>query len=167
MSLLPKPIKDYSEPSNFQSISIINNDLKIFSRLLANRLAAVISSPISLYQLCFISDRQITDIIKLATNIIQDSNRTSSTLLLLSLDIHKAFKSVTWEYLAAILQHLDFRGSSSMSLRLCIPIRKQESESQAVTDFFKVDKKGTRQGCSLPPYLHSLWNRWRQLVSNS
>lgn len=50
MSLIPKPGKDHSLPAKFRSISVINNDLKIFSRLLANKLAAVIPTLISPYQ---------------------------------------------------------------------------------------------------------------------
>lgn len=60
MSLIPKPHKDHSIPQNFHPISVINNDLKIFSRLLADRLASVITSLISPNQTGFIPGRQIT-----------------------------------------------------------------------------------------------------------
>ena len=103
MSLLPKPNKDHSSPQNFRPISIIDNDLKIFGKILADRLASVISPLIHPDQTGFIPDRQITDNIRLATNIIQDSNLHARSTLLLSLDIHKAFDSVSWSYLDSLL----------------------------------------------------------------
>lgn len=44
MSLLPKPLKDHSLPQNYRPISVINNDPKIFSRALADRLANIIET---------------------------------------------------------------------------------------------------------------------------
>lgn len=44
------------------------------------------------------------DNIRLPTNIIQDVNLTSKKLLLLGLDIHKAFGSVSWQYMVFLLQ---------------------------------------------------------------
>lgn len=103
MSLLPKSSKDHSTPQNYRPISVTDNNLKIFGHLLADRLASVISPLIHPDQLGFIPDRQITDNIRLARNIIQDSNLHSRTILLLSLDIHKAFDSVRWSYLDLLL----------------------------------------------------------------
>lgn len=90
MSLILKPHKDHSAPQNFQNISVVNNDLEIFGRLLADRLASVITTLISPNQTGFIPGGQITDNIRLVTNIIQDANINSTQVLLLSLDIHKA-----------------------------------------------------------------------------
>lgn len=87
LSLIPKPSKDHTLPQNFRPISVLNNDLKIFSKLLANRLVTVITSLIHIDQTGFIPGRQITDI-RLVTNIIQDANLFSRPLCLLSLDIH-------------------------------------------------------------------------------
>lgn len=86
MSLIPKPNKDHTLPQNYSPISVINNDLKIFCRLLANRLAIIIPFLISPYQSGFIPGRQITDNIPIVINIIQDANITSQSVLLLSLD---------------------------------------------------------------------------------
>lgn len=95
MSLLPKPNKDHSTPQNYRPISVIDNDLKIFGRILPDRLSAVISPLVDPDQTGFIPNRQITDNIRLTANIIQESNIHSKSTLLLSLDIHKAFDSVS------------------------------------------------------------------------
>lgn len=95
MSLIPKPNKDHTLPQNYHPISVINNNLKIFGHLLTDRLSSIITSLISPDQTRFIPTRQIMDNILLASNIIQDADLFSrKVLLLLSLDIHKAFDSV-------------------------------------------------------------------------
>lgn len=74
LSLIPKPPKDHSLPQNYRPISVLNNDLNIFGRMLADRLAAVITNLIHIDQTGFIPGRQIVDNIRLVTNIIQDTN---------------------------------------------------------------------------------------------
>lgn len=110
MSLIPKPNKNHTLPQNYRPISVINNDLKHFSRIMADRLAGVIYSLISPYQSGFIPHRLITDNIRLATDIIQAANLFSRKLFMLCLDIHKAFDSVFWSYMSALLQRMGFQG---------------------------------------------------------
>lgn len=37
MTLIPKPNKDHSLPQNYRPISVLNNDIKILGRVLADR----------------------------------------------------------------------------------------------------------------------------------
>lgn len=59
---------------NYSPISVINNDLKIFGCLLADRLSTIIASLISPDQMGFIPTRQISDNFWLTSNIIQASD---------------------------------------------------------------------------------------------
>lgn len=70
MSLIPKLNKDHSLPQNYCPISVINNYLKLFGRLLADRLSLIIPTLVSPDQTDFIPTRQITFNIRLATYII-------------------------------------------------------------------------------------------------
>lgn len=63
-------------------------------RLLADRLAVIISLMIGPEQMGFIPTRQITDSIRLVSNIIQDADLFARKVLIMGLDIHKAFDSV-------------------------------------------------------------------------
>lgn len=149
MSLIPKPNKDHKLTQNYRPISVINNDLKIFSRLLANRLAAIIPSLISPYQSGFIPGRQITDNIRLVTNLIQDANIKSQPVLLLSLDLNKAFDSLTWRYLDLILQKYGFKGEFIQAFHALYDNPSTRVKLPGCnSDFFKVGR-GTRQGCPL------------------
>lgn len=156
LSLIPKPLKDHSLPQNFRPISVLNNDLNIFGRLLADRLAKVITNLIHIDQTGFIPGRQIVDNVRLVTNIVQDANLYSRKLCLLSLDIHKAFDSVSWSYLNFILPKYGIsdkflQGFNALyhnpQTRIKIPGHNSE--------FFPLSR-GTRQGCPLSPLLFAL-----------
>lgn len=54
ISLLPKPGKDHSQMSNCRPLSLLNNDYKLFAKILAVRTETVISSLIHLDQVGFI-----------------------------------------------------------------------------------------------------------------
>lgn len=96
MAPILKPNKDHILPQNYRPRSVLNNDIKILGRLLADHLAPIISSLKAPEQTVFIPSRQITDNIRLAANIVQDTDLFSHKVLILGLDIHKAFDSVLW-----------------------------------------------------------------------
>lgn len=78
----------------------------------------IILSLISPYQSGFILGCQITDNVRLATNIVQDENLKSEADLFLSLYINKAFDSVSWNYLDIILQRYGFQAEFVLPLSM-------------------------------------------------
>lgn len=54
ISLLPKPSKDHSEMTNFRPISMLNNDYKLFTKILVMRMETALSSLIHIDQAGFI-----------------------------------------------------------------------------------------------------------------
>lgn len=156
MSLIPKPNKNHTLPQNYRPISVINNDLKIFSRILADRLANIIPSLISPYQSGFIPHRLITDNICLATNIIQDANLFSRKLFMLSLNIQKAFDSVSWDYITTLLQRMGFHGKFLQAFLALYRNPKTRIKLPGCCSGFFSLGKGTRQGCPLSPLIFAL-----------
>ncbi|XP_060103366.1 caspase-6 [Heteronotia binoei] len=61
ITVIPKPGKDKQNPASFRPISVLNNDFKIFSALMANRLNNVITEYIHDDQSGFIPTRTLTD----------------------------------------------------------------------------------------------------------
>lgn len=113
INVIPKPDKNPKQVGNYRQILLINNDLKILTKILANRLASFISSYIHKDQVGFIPGRQGLDQTRRAIDIvfILQSNWTGGTKqqgLLLSLDIQKAFDSVSWPYILMLLEHWGF-----------------------------------------------------------
>lgn len=156
MSLIPKPNKNHLLPQNYRPISVMNIDVKIFSRILADRLASIISTLISPFQSGFIPHRFITDNIRLATNIIQDSNLNSRKLFLLGLDIHKAFDSVSWKYLNSLLQRMGFRDEFLQGFSALYANPKTRIKIPGCNSEFFPIGRGTRQGCPLSPLIFAL-----------
>lgn len=156
LSLIPKPFKDHSLPQNYRPILVLNNDLKNFGRLLSDRLATVITNLIHIDQTGFIPNRQIVDNIRLVTNIIQDANLYSRQLCLLSLDIHKAFDSVSWSYLNYLLPKYGISDKFPTGLQCIIPCPHTRIKIPGHNSEFFPLSRGTRQGCPLSPLLFAL-----------
>lgn len=70
ISVIPKTGKDPSEVSNYRLISLINNDLKIMTNILSNRLASFIGLYVHKDQMVFIPGRQGLDQIGRAVDTI-------------------------------------------------------------------------------------------------
>lgn len=90
---IPKPGKDSSLPASFRSIELLNQDYKILTAIMANRLNRIISNYIGPEQMSFISHRTMTD------SVHKTSQSKVPESLLLSLDFKKAFDSVEFQYI--------------------------------------------------------------------
>lgn len=61
ISLIPKPDKDHTLCGNYRSISLTNIDLRLYSKIIANRLTPIIPAHIHLDQVGFINGREARD----------------------------------------------------------------------------------------------------------
>lgn len=102
ISVIRKPGKDTSSLSNYRPISLINNDLKILTKILADRMASFIWLYIHKDRVGFIPGLQGPDQICRAIDIISLLHSQ------LSLDLQKAFDSVSWLYRFSILKRWGF-----------------------------------------------------------
>lgn len=93
---LPKPGKDLS---NYRPISLINSDLKIYAKILANRLVNITPSPIHPDQVGFVKGRQATNSTRRRLNLISQIHIDRAPSLLPILDAEKACDSIHWEYI--------------------------------------------------------------------
>lgn len=71
--LLPKQGKDLTVPQSYRPILLLNNDYKILTTVLANRLNKVLESYIHKDQGWFIKGRQIQDCTQRVCNIIDSA----------------------------------------------------------------------------------------------
>lgn len=97
--LVKKKGKSELNPSSYRPISILNSDSKIFSKIMAVRLAEVITPLVSLRQHGFIPGRDTADHVKRVIALLDWAQTTSSPLGVILLDAEKAFDRVTWGYL--------------------------------------------------------------------
>ena len=105
--LLPKKM-DATRVTDFRPISLVHGIAKIFSRVLANRLAPRLNSLVSNCQSAFIKKRSIHDNFLYVQSAVKRLHKQKVLALFMKLDIHKAFDTVHWGYFLETMQALGF-----------------------------------------------------------
>jgi hypothetical protein len=102
VALLPKKA-DVTTADGFRPVSLQNCVPKLAAKILTTRLQGVITSLISDLQTGFVKGRSITDNFLFASELLQCCRKKGAPTIALKLDFRKAFDSVDWGALDAIL----------------------------------------------------------------
>uniref|UniRef100_A0A803J5J8 Reverse transcriptase domain-containing protein n=1 Tax=Xenopus tropicalis TaxID=8364 RepID=A0A803J5J8_XENTR len=156
ISPIPKPNTDLTDCKNFRPISVLNIDIKILAKVLAERLNNILPSIIHRDQVGFIRGRQAGDTIRRLSILSNWALQTKTPSMFLKLDIKKAFDSVAWPYLYAAIQEWVFgpKFTTWIKALYCNPVGRITIGPQASNSF--PIERGTRQGCPLSPLLFDL-----------
>lgn len=156
ITVIPKPGKDHLECANYRPISLINADLKIFSKVLANRMEQVIGKIINSDQTGFLKGRFPSDNIRRLLHILSSAHKIPPACGLLFLDAEKAFDRLEWTYLWRVLKEFKFGEKfismiqtlySNPSARVCV--------GGGFSELFQIGR-GSRQGDPLSPLVFNL-----------
>jgi hypothetical protein len=93
---------------DYMSISITHSVGKLLTNILASRLPPHLDKLISQSQSTFIKSRSIHNNFQYVRGVVNHFHRAKNPMLLLKLDIAKAFDSVRWEYLIEVMEKLGF-----------------------------------------------------------
>lgn len=153
ITLLPKPEKDLSLLSNWRPICLLNNDYKIATKAIANRIKIILNKIIDSSQTGFVKGRYIGENIRLLNEILDHAENTNSPGLLFFSDFEKAFDTVDHTYIMKCLRHFNFGDDLIKWVSLFYSKSKNAVLNNGhMTNFFEV-KRGVRQGCPLSPYI--------------
>lgn len=94
ISAIPKEGKDRMECSNYQPISVLNQDYRLFTSILARRLEVILPDIIHQDQTGFIKQRQTQDNIRRTLHSMQNIINRQVEAVILGLDAEKVFDSV-------------------------------------------------------------------------
>lgn len=94
IAVIPKEGKNPTACGNYRSISLLNTDLKIFTKLLSSRIQLYLPSLIHLDQVGFVSIRESRDNTTKVLNLLHVLNKTPCVFL--STDAEEAFDRVNW-----------------------------------------------------------------------
>ena len=110
VSLIPKTNQP-TKMTDFRPISLCNTTYKIISKVLANRLKAILPFIISENQSAFTPDRLITDNVLAAFEFMHYLNHKSEgkeSYMSIKLDMSKAFDRVEWNFIKGVMVKLGF-----------------------------------------------------------
>ena len=96
---------DRSDPANYRPISLIPVDLKIYARVLTNRLRPLMPALVHPDQSGFIKGRHIQHPLLTMYDLQESVTTRGDEAYATMVDFEKAYDRVNWEYLWATLRH--------------------------------------------------------------
>ena len=108
IKLIEKKGRDKRYIKNWRSISLLNVDVKLISKALAERLKNVLPEIISPNQNAYVKNRCISEGGRLISDLLERSEVLYKEGFLVTIDIEKAFDSVNHHFLIAILEKIGF-----------------------------------------------------------
>lgn len=111
ISVIPKEGKDKMECSNYRPVSVLNQDYRLFTTILARRLETILPDIIHQDQTGFIKQRQTQDNIRRTLHVMQNIIEKRIEAIILGLDAEKAFDSIRWDFLYMVLERFGFHAT--------------------------------------------------------
>ena len=154
--LLFKKRGDVKDLKNWRPISLLNVDYKILSKVITLRLSRVMASIVHPDQTCSVPGRSITSNVTMLCDVLDYTNRTNESGILVSLDHEKAFDHVNHSFLFKLLSHLGF----GACLIKWVSTLYSGANMKIILYGYLTEKieicRGVRQGDPLSPLLYVL-----------
>lgn len=156
MKLIYKRKGEKVDLKNYRPITMLNTDLKILAKVLANRLKEVMPSIIKTNQAYGVKGRDIADITMSIRDTIWYMKEKNEDGYVISLDFEKAFDRVEHGYLFEVLRSFGFGENFIKWIEILYKGALTKIKCNGfLTDCFKITRS-IRQGCPLSALLYSL-----------
>ena len=108
IKLLEKKDRDKRLIKNWRPVSLLNTDLKIFSKALAAKRKSVLPTLTTLQQTAYVQNRYIGEAGRLISDILDISDKLSIDGYLVTVNIENAFDYLDHRFLLLVLQKFGF-----------------------------------------------------------
>lgn len=156
LTVLPKPNKDSTLCSSYRPLSILNEDIKIFAKVLASRMEKHMTKLIHHDHTGFIRSHKAADNICRPLHVLHFSRDINSPCAVLFLDSKKAFDGLEWDYLWSVLDKFRFSPNYINMIKALYSNPSAMIISGNIFSSCFLISRGSRQGCPLSPLLFAL-----------
>ena len=145
LTLIPKKCNAVNI-KDFRPISLVGSVYKLLSKVLANRLRAVLDNLISETQNSFVGGRQILDSMLIANKCLDSRLKSQLPGVVCKLDIEKAYDHVNWEALFYLLDRMGFGQKWKKWIKACVSSVRFSVLVNGSPKAFFGSSRGLRQG---------------------
>lgn len=157
ISVIPKEGKDEMECTNYRPISVLNQDYRLFTAIMARRLEKILPGIIQFDQTGFIKGRQTQDNIRRTLHVMQHINDKQIESVIMGMDAEKAFDSVRWEFLYKVLEKFNFHRTFIRTMQALYTTPSARIKVNGSLSSSISLKRGCRQGCSASPLIFGIF----------
>lgn len=142
---------DRGDMENWRPITLLNVDYKAVAKIVANRLREVLGKIIGPWQTCALPGRRISDNLILLRDMVVYANRNKRPLVVMSLDLEKAYDRISHVFMFEVMRKLGLPGNLLGVIKgFYNGIKSRVLVNGALSESF-VLRAGVRQGCPLSP----------------